>query len=127
MVLDIVPNFDKPVEERIISYLPLSHVAGMMVDIVCPIVGAAFKEGYACNYFARPYDLKVGTIGDRLKAVKPTMFLGVPRVWEKIAEKMKVSHAPSSCRVADPPRFARDNEGRGRQHQGPQAQDCQVG
>jgi hypothetical protein len=24
-------------EERLISYLPLSHVAGMMVDIICPV------------------------------------------------------------------------------------------
>ena len=75
-------------EERIISYLPLSHVAGMMVDIVCPIVVSAFQSGWMSANFARPYDLKVGTIGDRLKCVKPTVFLGVPRVWEKIAEKM---------------------------------------
>ena len=75
-------------EERILSYLPLSHVAGMMVDIVCPIVVSAFQSGWMSANFARPYDLKVGTIGDRLKCVKPTVFLGVPRVWEKIAEKM---------------------------------------
>jgi long-chain-fatty-acid--CoA ligase ACSBG len=35
------------------------------------------------------YDLKAGTIKDRLGACRPTIFLGVPRVWEKIAEKMK--------------------------------------
>lgn len=40
-------------------------------------------------YFARPYDIKIGTVGDRLRAVQPTLFLGVPRVWEKIAEKLK--------------------------------------
>ena len=49
-----------PEEERIISYLPLSHVAGMMVDIVCPIVFAALKPGWCCVFFARAYDLKVG-------------------------------------------------------------------
>ena len=75
-------------EERIISYLPLSHVAGMMVDIVTPLTTSAFKPGWVSANFARPYDLKVGTISDRLKTVKPTIFLGVPRVWEKIAEKM---------------------------------------
>ena len=31
----------------------------------------------------------MGTIGDRLRAVRPTIFLGVPRVWEKIAEKLQ--------------------------------------
>lgn len=79
----------EPSEERIISYLPLSHVAGMMVDIITPLTSSAFRPGWVSVNFARPYDLKVGSIGDRLKAVKPTLFLGVPRVWEKIAEKMK--------------------------------------
>jgi len=76
-------------EERLISYLPLSHVAGMMVDIICPIVLPAFKKGWFCVSFARPYDIKMSTIGDRLKSVRPTIFLGVPRVWEKISEKLK--------------------------------------
>uniref|UniRef100_A0A6V3UG89 AMP-dependent synthetase/ligase domain-containing protein n=1 Tax=Lotharella globosa TaxID=91324 RepID=A0A6V3UG89_9EUKA len=78
-------------EERIISYLPLSHVAGMMVDIICPMFLSAYEDlpGWQCVYFARPYDLKIATIVDRFKAVRPTMFLGVPRVWEKIAEKLQ--------------------------------------
>jgi len=84
--------------ERIISYLPLSHVAGMMVDIVCPLVMRPKAAKGCCVHFARPYDLKIGTIGERLKAVKPTIFLGVPRVWEKIMEKMQATIK------ADPPK-----------------------
>merc|ERR1712233_303702 len=81
--------FDKPgVEERIISYLPLSHVAGLMVDIILPIIVTARRPCSMASHFARPYDLKIGTIGDRLRTVQPTLFLGVPRVWEKISEKM---------------------------------------
>eukprot|EP00750_Incisomonas_marina_P018196 INCI2750.1.p1 GENE.INCI2750.1~~INCI2750.1.p1 ORF type:complete len:760 (-),score=138.75 INCI2750.1:423-2702(-) len=79
---------NKPEEERIISFLPLSHVAGMMVDIVCPIVAAATTPSWIHAKFARVYDLSKGTLGDRLRAVKPTLFLGVPRVWEKIMEKI---------------------------------------
>ena len=30
-----------------------------------------------------------GTLVENLKRVRPTRFLGVPRVWEKIAEKMQ--------------------------------------
>mmetsp|Transcript_34213 Transcript_34213/g.84131 ORF Transcript_34213/g.84131 Transcript_34213/m.84131 type:complete len:769 (-) Transcript_34213:214-2520(-) len=76
-------------EERVISFLPLSHVAGMMVDIVFGLVLAAKCPGYNVLYFARPYDMKEGTLGDRLRTIRPTVFLGVPRVWEKVAEKMK--------------------------------------
>jgi long-chain-fatty-acid--CoA ligase ACSBG len=75
-------------EERIVSYLPLSHVAGMMVDIVMPAVNSA-SESWTTTYFARPYDLKAGSIKDRLVAARPTIFLGVPLVWEKIADKMR--------------------------------------
>jgi len=88
-VLSIVPNGRAPEQERLISFLPLSHVAGMMLDIIAPICMAASGPGWCTVHFARPYDLKLGTVGDRLRCVKPTIFLGVPRVWEKIAEKMK--------------------------------------
>jgi len=75
-------------QERILSYLPLSHVAGMMVDLVMPAVNSA-SESWTTTFFARPYDLKCGSIKDRLCAARPTMFLGVPLVWEKIADKMR--------------------------------------
>jgi long-chain-fatty-acid--CoA ligase ACSBG len=76
-------------QERFLSYLPLSHVAGMMVDIVCPVVGAAMSPSWVTAYFARAYDLKAGSLKDRLQAARPTLFLGVPLVWEKIADKMR--------------------------------------
>jgi len=78
-------------QERLISYLPLSHVAGMMVDIIAPIFITANTNGWTTVSFARPYDLKAGTMGHRLRAVKPTLFLGVPRVWEKVADKVKAA------------------------------------
>ncbi|GBG24982.1 Long-chain-fatty-acid--CoA ligase ACSBG2, partial [Hondaea fermentalgiana] len=88
----VVPNLGGAcmtnAEERILSYLPLSHVAGMMVDIVAPIIATAFHKGRICVCFARPYDLRAGTLGQRLNVVEPTIFLGVPRVWEKIQEKL---------------------------------------
>lgn len=84
---------DSACEERIVSYLPLSHVAGMMIDICCPLSVGATKKGWVTTYFARVYDLKVGSLVERLKLVRPTLFLGVPRVWEKIAEKMKAMGA----------------------------------
>ena len=61
----------------------------MMVDIVLPVVVGAQLPGWVSVNFARADDLKTGLLGDRLRAVKPTTFLGVPRVWEKIADKVK--------------------------------------
>jgi long-chain-fatty-acid--CoA ligase ACSBG len=81
---------------RILSYLPLSHVAAQMLDIVFPIYltaggikGAPPIEPrhYYTVWFARPDALK-GTLKNSLVACRPTMFLGVPRVWEKIRESM---------------------------------------
>merc|ERR1719386_37665 len=82
-------GFGRSGQERFLSYLPLSHVAGMMVDIVCPVVTAAVTPAWSTAYFARPYDLKAGSLKDRLQAARPTMFLGVPLVWEKVADKVR--------------------------------------
>jgi len=79
----------KAEEERALSYLPLSHVAGMMIDIVMPMVCTCLGPSWLCVFFTRPYDLKIGTLVERLRAVRPAHFIGVPRVWEKIAEKLK--------------------------------------
>ncbi|OAF65014.1 hypothetical protein A3Q56_07268 [Intoshia linei] len=75
--------------EKLISYLPLSHVAAQMLDIIFPIVKSCTV------YFAQPTSLK-GTLVNTLNEVKPTLFLGVPRVFEKIYEKMKESGAHNS-------------------------------
>ena len=49
----------------------------MLVDIISPMILTATTKSYATVYFARPYDLKYGTIGNRLRCVRPTLFLGV--------------------------------------------------
>ena len=67
--------------ERNVSYLPLSHIAASMMDMYVMI---------ACQgstYFADKSALK-GTLTITLQEASPTLFLGVPRVWEKIQEKM---------------------------------------
>ncbi|XP_053228702.1 long-chain-fatty-acid--CoA ligase ACSBG2 isoform X2 [Podarcis raffonei] len=69
-------------QEVVVSYLPLSHVAAQMIDIWLPITFGV----HTC--FAQPDALK-GTLVETLKEVRPTAFLGVPRVWEKMQERMK--------------------------------------
>ena len=67
---------------RILSYLPMSHVAGCMID--CYMGCHTGSE----VHFADKDALK-GTLVENLKRVRPTRFYGVPRVFEKIAEKMQ--------------------------------------
>lgn len=110
----------KGMQERVLSFLPLSHVAGMMMDIVIPLILGAKRPGYMTVAFARPYDLKMSSIGDRLRTVQPTMFLGVPRVWEKIAEKMKaVGKSTTGIKKV----LATWAKSKGLQH----ARNCQMG
>ena len=58
--------------ERLISYLPLSHIAAQMEDIYMSIYGAMTV------YFAQPDALK-GTLLQTMLDVRPTVFFGVPR------------------------------------------------
>ena len=67
--------------EVLVSYLPLSHVAAQVVDIYITLLCAC------CVYFADANALK-GSLMNTLKETQPTRFLGVPRVWEKMYEKM---------------------------------------
>ncbi|XP_063056785.1 long-chain-fatty-acid--CoA ligase ACSBG2-like [Engraulis encrasicolus] len=76
-------------QEVVVSYLPLSHIAAQMIDIWITI-----KVGGA-TYFAQPDALK-GSLANTLREIRPTAFMGVPRVWEKMQEKMKSIGAKSS-------------------------------
>ncbi|XP_045612661.1 long-chain-fatty-acid--CoA ligase ACSBG2 [Procambarus clarkii] len=68
--------------EVIVSYLPMSHLAAQMLDIylACTIA--------ATVYFAQPDALK-GSLLQTLIEAQPSCVFAVPRVWEKIYEKMK--------------------------------------
>jgi len=68
-------------EDDCISYLPLSHSAAQMIDVFMPMASGA------AVYFADRNALK-GSLVSTLREVKPTIIFGVPRVFEKIKEKM---------------------------------------
>lgn len=71
-----------PSEQRTVSYLPLSHIAGLQFDLTNTIIFGSQL------YFAKP-DALQGTLVETLGWAKPTMFLAVPRVWEKFEDKLK--------------------------------------
>ena len=116
----VAPFGTKFEQERLLSYLPLSHVAGMLLDIIAPLYTTARQPSWVSIFYARSYDLSKGTVGNRLRAVKPTIFLGVPRVWEKISLKIKAIGAQTKGlkRV-----LANWCKGKGLEH----AHNCQLG
>ena len=69
-------------KDVVVSYLPLSHILAQMMDIWMAI------NSLGTVVFADKMALK-GTLLNTLKEARPTNFLGVPRVWEKIMEGLK--------------------------------------
>ncbi len=79
----MLKTLDATDAEHIISYLPLSHIAEQAVSLHGPYI-------LGCTvWFAESIDL----LGDNLAEVHPTVFVGVPRVWEKIQAKMMTAGA----------------------------------
>ena len=64
-------------DERLVSYLPLSHVAEQIVSLHSPLLMGTQV------YFADSLD----ALGKNLTEVRPTIFFAVPRVWEKFKTK----------------------------------------
>ena len=64
---------------RLVSYLPLAHIAERMFTIY----GRVYNAGHV--YFCHNAAELAATLG----AVQPTAFFGVPRVWEKIQARIQ--------------------------------------
>ena len=64
--------------ENLVSYLPLSHIAEQIASLHGPIALGL------CVNFAESME----KLGEALREVRPDYFLGVPRVWEKIQERI---------------------------------------
>jgi len=66
-------------DDRVLSYLPLAHIAERL--------STEFRS-YARGHPVWFCD-SIGNLGKRLREVRPTMFFGVPRVWEKMAAQVQ--------------------------------------
>jgi long-chain acyl-CoA synthetase len=74
--VDIVPGASAT--DCALSYLPLSHIAEQMFSLHLPAtIGAQI-------YFAEAID----KVPDNLREVQPSLLFGVPRIWEKMHEKV---------------------------------------
>lgn len=88
VVPGIVDRLELEPDSSHLSYLPLCHVAEQMLTTFVPIyLGSQVNFGESLR-----------TVQEDLREVAPTLFLGVPRIWEKlhaaITIKMQESHAP---------------------------------
>jgi long-chain acyl-CoA synthetase len=71
-------------KDSVLSYLPLAHVAEKIFSLFLPLTaGCTVAFGEA-----------IETVQSDLREVSPTVFLGVPRIWEKM-------HAAVSLRMQD--------------------------
>ena len=72
--------------DRILSYLPLSHIAEQIFTLYGPITAGC------CVYYAE----SIEKVPDNLREVRPTLFFAVPRIWEKfhagVAAKLAATH-----------------------------------
>ncbi len=80
--IGIVERLELDADSRHLSYLPLCHVAEQMLTTFTPIyIGSQVNFGES-----------IRTVQEDLREVAPTLFLGVPRIWEKL-------HAAISIRM----------------------------
>lgn len=88
----VTPQYGLRPGERFLSFLPLSHIAERMMSDFTPIaVGGE-------TWFAR----SLATVSDDLPACRPTVFLAVPRVWQKLRQAIeeRVEASPVELRAA---------------------------
>lgn len=81
--------FAPSTEERMLSYLPLSHVAERSV---CEM--GMFYYGYTL-YFAESLE----TFGQDLRRARPTIFFAVPRIWMKFQQQVYSMMPPKRLKL----------------------------
>ena len=89
---NVTPVYGIGKGDRLLSFLPLSHIAERMMSDFMPI--AVTGE----TWFAR----SLATVAEDLPSCRPTVFLAVPRVWEKLREGIEghLRHQPMAVRLA---------------------------
>ncbi|TAK74391.1 MAG: long-chain fatty acid--CoA ligase [Aquabacterium sp.] len=92
----LVTQFGANDQDRMLSYLPFAHVAEQ--------VGCIHNHATAgvTIYYARSME----ELGEHLKEVRPTVFFGVPRVWEKMHAAIEAKLAAATGPKAHIARWA---------------------
>ncbi len=78
--------FEAEPQDEVLSYLPLCHIAERLDSVINALhVGYVVNFGEGGESFAQD-----------LRDVQPTLFLGVPRVWEKMLASVEIKVADAS-------------------------------
>jgi len=87
---EVAPGIIKALRQehqaRYFSYLPLAHIAERVLVEMCSLysdASVAFSEGLA-------------RFTDELRAIQPTCFFSVPRLWTKFKESVEAKIAPAT-------------------------------
>jgi long-subunit acyl-CoA synthetase (AMP-forming) len=94
------PDTPESAPFRIVSYLPLSHIAEQIATNFTQL--ATGGQAFFCSDMAQ--------IKDYLTEVRPTVFLGVPRVWEKFQGALESRFAEATGLKAKLASWARKTE-----------------
>jgi long-chain acyl-CoA synthetase len=72
--------------EQVLSYLPLCHVAEKIFTLYLPLATGSVVH----------FGESIETVAEDLREVSPTVFVGVPRIWEKMHSSVLVKMGDSS-------------------------------
>ncbi|KAJ2077483.1 long-chain fatty acid-CoA ligase [Coemansia sp. RSA 988] len=78
---ELVPAHIDYATDRVLSYLPLSHVLAFFVETYCVYSGLTI--GYGTPRTLTEENMAAGCLGD-LCALRPAVLLGVPQVWNTV-------------------------------------------
>ena len=96
-------------DDEVLSYLPLCHIAERLFSVL-----GALEAGYVVNFGAGGESFAAD-----MREVQPTVFLGVPRVWEKMLASVEVRMADaSSIRISTEARYFSQTRGTPRKNVG---------
>lgn len=70
----VAATWDISERDSVVSYLPLCHVAEQIFTVQLPLA-----VGYTVNFAE-----SLRTVQSDMREIAPTIFLGVPRIWEKL-------------------------------------------
>ena len=77
---DVSGAYDAGPGDEVLSYLPLCHIAERLFSVM-----SALWTGYTVNFGAGG-----DALAEDLRAVQPTILLGVPRIWERMLAGVQI-------------------------------------